>query len=141
MKINKLHHIAIICSDYQRSLRFYTEVLGFEVLAENYRTERKSYKTDLSLNGDYLIELFSFPDAPARPSYPEARGLRHIAFEVDNLDEALAELDAKGIAHEQIRVDEYTGRRFAFFEDPDHLAIEFYEKRNSGSLGSNFLMV
>ncbi len=128
MKINKLHHIAIICSDYQRSLRFYTEVLGFEALAENYREERQSYKTDLALNGEYLIELFSFPDAPARPSYPEARGLRHIAFEVDNLDEALAELDAKGIVHEPIRTDEYTGKRFAFFKDPDHLPIELYEK-------------
>ncbi|MCM1483884.1 MAG: VOC family protein [Muribaculaceae bacterium] len=128
MKINKLHHIAVICSDYQRSLRFYTEVLGMEVLAEHYREERKSFKTDLALNGEYLIELFSFPDAPARPSYPEARGLRHIAFEVDNLDKALAELDTKGIRHEQIRTDEYTGKRFAFFEDPDHLPIEFYER-------------
>lgn len=128
MKINKLHHIAIICSDYQRSLRFYTEVLGFEVLAENYREGRKSYKTDLALNGEYLIELFSFPDAPERPSYPEARGLRHIAFEVDNLDDALAELEANGIPHEPIRTDEYTGKRFAFFADPDQLPIEFYEK-------------
>lgn len=127
MKIEKLHHIAIICSDYRRSLRFYTGVLGFEILAENYREDRKSYKTDLALNGEYLIELFSFPHAPERPSYPEARGLRHIAFGVKNLDKALAELDSRRVAHEQIRIDEYTGRRFAYLEDPDHLPIEFYE--------------
>lgn len=90
MKIDKLHHSAIICSAYQQSLRFYTEVLGIEILAENYREERKSHKTDLALNGEYLIELFSFPEVPERPSYPEARGLRHIAFGVKNLDEALA---------------------------------------------------
>lgn len=127
MKINKLHHIAIICSDYTQSLKFYTEVLGFEIIKENYRATRQSYKTDLALNGEYLIELFSFPDAPSRPSYPEARGLRHIAFEVNNLEEALYELETKSIPHEDIRTDEYTGKRFAFFEDPDHLPIEFYE--------------
>ncbi len=128
MNIRKLHHIAIICSDYHRSLTFYTEILGFKVLAENYRKDRNSYKCDLALNGEYLIELFSFPDAPSRLSYPEACGLRHIAFEVENIDEALSELDAKGISHEPARIDEYTGKRFAFFEDPDKLPIEFYQR-------------
>lgn len=102
-------------------------MLGCKVIAEHCRRERRSYKTDLALNGEYLIEWFSFPDSPERPTYPEARGLRHIAFEVDDLDEALIELEAKGIGHEQIRTDEYTGKRFVFFEDPDHLPIEFYE--------------
>ncbi len=130
MKIKKLHHIAIICSDYQQSLRFYTEVLGFEILQEHYRKQRKSYKAELALNGEYLIELFSFPNPPERPSYPEACGLRHIAFEVDDLDTALAWLDEIGIYHEAIRIDEYTGKRFSFFADPDNLPIELYEKRH-----------
>lgn len=127
MKINRLHHIAVICSDYRTSLRFYTEILGLTVLAENYRPERKSYKTDLALNGEYLIELFSFEDAPERPSYPEARGLRHIAFAVDDILEASAWLDSQGVPHEEIRTDSYTGKRFMFFADPDGLPIEFYE--------------
>ncbi|MDE6265342.1 MAG: VOC family protein [Paramuribaculum sp.] len=128
MKINKVHHIAIICSDYDKSLRFYTDVLGCTVIAENYRPERQSYKTDLALNGDYIIELFSFPEPPQRLTRPEATGLRHLAFEVDNLDEAVRELDTKGIPHEEIRTDEYTSKRFIFFRDPDELPIELYEK-------------
>ena len=128
MELNGLHHIAIICTDYEKSLRFYTDVLGFTVIAEHYREAQRGYKTDLALNGAYLIELFSFPDAPKRPSYPEASGLRHIAFEVNSLEEALKELEEKGIAHEAIREDPYTGKRFAFFADPDNLPIEFYEK-------------
>ncbi len=127
MKLNKVHHIAIICSDYNRSLSFYRS-LGFEVLHEYYRAERQSYKTDLALNGDYLIELFSFPDPPERLSYPEARGLRHLAFETDDLDEAVAELDGLGYSHENVRKDEYTGKRFVFFNDPDGLPIELYER-------------
>lgn len=127
MKLNKVHHIAIICSDYNRSLSFYRS-LGFEVLHEYYRAERQSYKTDLALNGDYLIELFSFPDPPERLSYPEARGLRHLAFETDDLDEAVTELDGLGYAHENVRKDEYTGKRFVFFNDPDGLPIELYER-------------
>lgn len=127
MKLNKVHHIAIICSDYNRSLSFYRS-LGFEVLHEYYRAERQSYKTDLALNGDYLIELFSFPDPPERLSYPEARGLRHLAFETDDLDEAVAELDELGYSHENVRKDEYTGKRFVFFNDPDGLPIELYER-------------
>lgn len=128
MKLNKVHHIAIICSDYRRSLEFYTKVLGFTVLAENYRAERQSYKTDLALNGEYVIELFSFPSPPPRLTRPEATGLRHLAFETDNIEEAAAELDAMGISHEDIRTDEYTSKRFLFFQDPDGLPIEFYEK-------------
>lgn len=127
MKLNKVHHIAVICSDYNRSLSFYRS-LGFEVLHEYYRAERQSYKTDLALNGDYLIELFSFPNPPKRLSYPEAAGLRHLAFEVDCLDEAVAELDALSLSHEDIRKDEYTGKRFVFFNDPDGLPIELYER-------------
>lgn len=128
MKLNKVHHIAVICSDYGRSLDFYTNVLGLRVIAENYRKERRSYKTDLALGDDYVIELFSFPDPPKRLTHPEAAGLRHLAFEVDNIDEAIAELDAKAVGHEDIRTDEYTGKRFVFFNDPDGLPIEFYEK-------------
>lgn len=126
--LTALHHIAIICSDYQTSKQFYTEVLGLSVAAEHYREERKSWKLDLTLNGQYVIELFSFPDPPLRTSRPEARGLRHLAFEVSNLDEAVSELNRKGVATEPIRVDEFTGKRFAFFEDPDQLPLEFYER-------------
>lgn len=128
MKLNKVHHIAVICSDYEKSLSFYTDVLGLEIMAENYRPERNSYKTDLCLNGDYTIELFSFPNPPPRLSYPEAAGLRHLAFEVYNLDDAVSDLEQKGVVHQQIRVDEYTGKRFVFFQDPDGLPIELYER-------------
>lgn len=127
LKLNRVHHIAIICSDYQRSKQFYTEVLGLKIVGEVFRAERNSYKLDLEVNGLYQIELFSFPDPPARPSRPEAAGLRHLAFEVNNIDEAIAEINKHGIATEVIRVDEYTGKRFTFFADPDGLPIEFYE--------------
>ncbi len=125
--LKRLHHLAIICSDYERSKKFYTEVLGFEVLQEVYREARQSYKLDLALNGEYLIELFSFPDPPARVSRPEACGLRHIAFEVEDVEAAKLAVEKKGIACEAVRTDEFTGRKFTFFEDPDHLPIEFYE--------------
>ena len=127
LHLNKVHHIAIICSDYQRSLDFYTHVLGLRVLAEYYREERQSYKTDLALGDDYIIELFSFPSPPSRLTRPEAVGLRHLAFEVDNIDESVRELDALGINHETVRTDEYTSKRFLFFQDPDGLPIELYE--------------
>ena len=128
LHLNKVHHIAVICSDYQRSLDFYTRVLGLRVLAENYRAERQSYKTDLALGNDYVIELFSFPSPPARVTNPEAAGLRHLAFEVDCLDDEIAELDKLGVAHEAVRVDELTQKRFLFLKDPDGLPIELYER-------------
>lgn len=127
MRLNKIHHIAIIASNYEVSKKFYTEVLGLQVIREVYRKERDSYKLDLKL-GDSEIELFSFPNAPVRPSYPEARGLRHLAFEVDNIDEAITELNLQGVECEPIRIDEFTGKRFTFFEDPDKLPLELYER-------------
>lgn len=127
LHLNKIHHIAIICSNYEKSKQFYTEILGLEIVREVYREERKSYKLDLALNGNYCIELFSFPNPPARPSTPEARGLRHLAFAVENLDETVSFLESKNINTETIRVDEFTQKRFTFIADPDLLPIEFYE--------------
>ncbi|MBQ9218795.1 MAG: VOC family protein [Muribaculaceae bacterium] len=128
LKLDKVHHIAIICSDYRRSLDFYTRVLGLNVLSENYRAETQSYKTDLALGDHYVIELFSFPSPPQRPSHPEAAGLRHLAFAVQSIDDAVHQLDALGVAHEEIRTDGYTGKRFLFFYDPDHQPLELYEQ-------------
>ncbi|WP_214070361.1 VOC family protein [Mucilaginibacter sp. dw_454] len=128
LKVNRVHHIAIICSDYERSKHFYTQILGFKIVAENYRAERKSYKLDLAVGNQYQIELFSFPEPAKRPSRPEAAGLRHLAFEVDNIDEAIAAITADGVEVESIRIDEFTGKRFTFFADPDGLPIEFYER-------------
>lgn len=127
MKLNKIHHVAVICSDYERSKQFYTDVLGLKIVSEHYRKERDSWKADCWLGDEYVLELFSFPNPPARPSFPEAAGLRHLAFEVSDLAAAVAELDGKGIAHEPIRTDEYTSKQFLFFADPDGLPIEFYE--------------
>lgn len=128
LKLNKIHHIAIICSDYERSKAFYTDVLGFGIVQETFRAARHSWKLDLSLNGVYIIELFSFPDPPERPSRPEAQGLRHLAFEVDEVDAAVRALNAKQVATEPVRVDELTGKRFTFFTDPDGLPLEIYER-------------
>lgn len=128
LEIKKLHHIAIICSDYEKSKAFYTSVLGLEIKNEIYRSERKSYKLDLSLNGEYLIELFSFPDPPKRPTHPEASGLRHIAFEVENIEEYVEQLKDKGVIVEPIRIDEFTNKKFTFMPDPDNLPIEIYEQ-------------
>ncbi len=125
--IQSLHHIAIICADYEKSKRFYTEILGFQVKNEVYREERQSFKLDLSLNGQYLIELFSFPNPPNRLSRPESTGLRHIAFGVNNIEESCLFLKDNQIDTEDIRIDEYTGRKFTFFSDPDNLPIELYE--------------
>lgn len=127
LPLQKIHHIAIICSDYARSLHFYTRVLGLRILAEHYRADRQSYKTDLALGSDYVIELFSFPAPPARPTRPEAVGLRHLAFAVENVGAAVRELDAMGIDHDAVRTDEYTNKPFVFFQDPDGLPIELYE--------------
>ncbi|WP_316804361.1 VOC family protein [Pedobacter nototheniae] len=123
----RIHHIAIICADYEKSKDFYVNKLGFEILAEVYRAERKSYKLDLAVNGLYQIELFSFENPPARPSRPEAQGLRHLAFEVNDIEEEIARLSAHGIATEPIRIDEFTDKKFTFFTDPDGLPLELYE--------------
>ncbi|MCC9016622.1 SMU1112c/YaeR family gloxylase I-like metalloprotein [Flavobacterium lipolyticum] len=128
LTLNKVHHIAILCSDYQKSKTFYTEVLGLTIIREIYREERQSYKLDLALNGTYIVELFSFPNPPKRPSRPEAVGLRHLAFEVINLEETIAFLNTKNIESEPIRIDEFTDKRFTFIADPDELPIEFYER-------------
>ncbi len=120
------HHAAVICSDYERSRRFYTEVLGLEVVAEVYRAERRSHKLDLRLPDGTQIELFSFPDPPKRLSYPEACGLRHLAFDIADIEAAVARLQTQGVAVEPVRVDEYTGKRFTFFADPDGLPLELY---------------
>lgn len=125
--LKSIHHVAIICSDYAVSKHFYTAVLGLEIIAENYRVERDSYKLDLKLPNGNQIELFSFPDRPPRPSYPEAQGLRHLAFVVDDIEHVVAYLQANQIEVEPIRVDEYTGQRFTFFSDPDNLPLELYE--------------
>ncbi|SDI71764.1 glyoxylase I family protein [Chryseobacterium taeanense] len=123
----KIHHIAIICSDYKVSKYFYTEVLGLQILREVYREERQSFKLDLAIGNHYVIELFSFPDPPKRPSRPEACGLRHLAFSVENVDEKREELIQKGLICEEIRIDEFTGKEFFFTQDPDQLPLEFYE--------------
>lgn len=127
MYLKKIHHVAIICSDYEKSKRFYTEILGLKILNETYRKERESYKLDLSI-GDSQIELFSFKNSPERLSYPEARGLRHLAFEVENIEEMVDYLKEFQIESEPIRVDLITGKKFTFFQDPDNLPIEIYEK-------------
>ena len=125
--LKSIHHIAIICSDYKRSKKFYTEVLGFSIVQEIYRDERDSYKLDLALHGQYVIEIFSFPNAPKRPSQPEATGLRHLAFAVRDVEEGRQYLKSKGIESENIRVDQHSGKRFTFFADPDGLPLELYE--------------
>lgn len=127
MRIDGLHHVAIIASDYARSKRFYTELLGLRVIAEHCRAERDSWKLDLALPDGTQVELFSFPSPPPRVSRPEACGLRHLALRVADLDAAVAHLHAHGVASEPVRVDEYTGRRFTFFADPDDLPLELYE--------------
>ena len=127
LSLRYVHHIAIICSSYEASKRFYTEILGFTILGEYYRAERNSYKLDLALNDTYTLELFSFPAPPARASGPEACGLRHLAFSVADIEAAVATLQKNGVTPEPIRVDEYTGKRFTFFRDPDNLPLELYE--------------
>ncbi|MFY4775260.1 VOC family protein [Metabacillus sp. RGM 3146] len=126
--LKRIHHVAIISSDYQVSKAFYTEKLGLEIAEETFREERNSYKLDLKVGDSYQIELFSFPNPPERPNKPEARGLRHLAFEVDNIGEAVEMLNSKGIETEPVRVDELTGKAFTFFKDPDGLPLELYER-------------
>ncbi|MCU0527066.1 MAG: VOC family protein [Elainella sp. Prado103] len=127
MQIQSIHHIAIICSDYDRSKQFYTQLLGLPIIRETYRAERQSYKLDLQVGSTTAIELFSFPEPPMRPSHPEACGLRHLAFSVADLDAVVADLTGKGITCEPIRLDQLTGKRFTFFADPDGLPLELYE--------------
>ena len=123
-----IHHAAIICSNYAISKRFYVSILGLEVIAENFRHDRASYKLDLKLADGSQIELFSFADSPLRPSYPEACGLRHLAFSVSSIEDAVSNLQTAGIEVEPIRVDENTGKKFTFFSDPDGLPLELYEQ-------------
>ncbi len=123
-----IHHIAIICSDYEASKRFYTDILGLRILREVYRKDRDSYKLDLGIGGHYVIELFSFPDPPPRISHPEACGLRHLAFSVEDVVQKRAELVSKGLECEAVRTDEFTGKKFFFTADPDQLPLEFYEE-------------
>lgn len=125
--LKRIHHAAIICSDYARAKAFYTDILGLKIVAENYRAARDSYKLDLALPDGSQIELFSFPGAPARPSYPEAQGLRHLAFAVDDVAQVTRYLQRKGIEVEPVRIDEYTGRAYTFFQDPDGLPLEIYQ--------------
>jgi len=127
--LNAIHHVALICSDYQRSKQFYQQVLGLTVIAENYRAERDSWKLDLQLPDGSQLELFSFPGAPARPSRPEAQGLRHLSFAVADVAAAVAWLSAKGVVCEPIRIDPYTGAAFTFFQDPDGLPLELYQRQ------------
>ncbi len=126
MTLNKIHHIAIIGSDYEKSKHFYVDLLGFKILRENYREERKDYKIDLQL-GDMELELFIIPGCPKRPSYPEANGLRHLAFHVESVEETAAWLNRMGIETEPLRIDDYTGKKMTFFFDPDHLPLEIHE--------------
>ena len=128
LHLTKIHHIAIICSDYEKSKHFYTQILGLEIIQEIYREERQSYKLDLALDGNYAIELFSFPNPPKRVSRPEATGLRHLAFEVDDIEKTREFIISHNIEAESIRTDEYTEKRFFFISDPDDLPVEFYEK-------------
>jgi len=127
LKLNRIHHIAIICSDYSSSKYFYTQILGLKIVKETYRAERHSYKLDLDVGGRYQIELFSFPEPPERPSRPEAAGLRHLAFEVDDIAQAVQQLESFGVVTEPVRTDDITGKRFTFFADPDGLPLELYE--------------
>ena len=127
LEIEKIHHIAIICSNYELSKHFYTEILPFTIQGEHYRAERQSYKLDLCLNGEYVLELFSFPSPPKRVSQPEACGGRHLALAVRDLEKSIAYLQSQKVACEAIRQDEYTGKRFTFLEDPDGFPIELYE--------------
>lgn len=126
MNLNKVHHVAIIGSDYEKSKHFYVDLLGFKVIRENYRENRNDHKIDLQLD-DLELELFIAPDHPKRPSYPEAYGLRHLAFRVDSVGDTVKELNEKGIVTEPVRIDEYTGKQMTFFSDPDGLPLEIHE--------------
>lgn len=127
MKTMGIHHVAIICSDYEKSKSFYVNVLGFSIIHETFRDARNSYKLDLRVGNGDVIELFSFPDSPKRASHPEACGLRHLAFEVDDISASVSYLNSKNVEVEDIRIDELTGKQFTFFKDPDNLPLEIYQ--------------
>ena len=127
MQIKNIHHVAILTDNYELSKQFYTEILGFKIIAETYRAERESYKLDLAINGTYQIELFSFPDYRERGSYPEAKGLRHLAFAVDDVEASAAFLKSKDVDVQNVRIDELTGKKFVFFYDPNGQPLELYE--------------
>lgn len=122
-----VHHIAIIVSDYEKSKHFYTKILGADIMQETYREKRNSYKLDLRFKDGTQLELFSFSNPPSRLTYPEACGLRHLAFQVQDIDSAIGFLNNYHIESEPIRIDPLTGRRFTFFKDPDNLPLELYE--------------
>lgn len=128
IKITHIHHVAILTDNYELSKKFYTEILGFKIIAETYRAERDSYKLDLAINGLYQIELFSFPDYRERGSYPEAKGLRHMAFAVDDVETSAAFLKSKNVVVQDVRIDELTGKKFIFFMDPNGQPLELYEE-------------
>ena len=127
MNIKGIHHVAILTNEYERSKAFYTKVLGFVIVKETYREERKSYKLDLAINGQYQVELFSFTEYKERASFPEQKGLRHLAFSVDNIEQSVAELITKGVEVQGIRIDEITNKKFCFFYDPNGQPLELYE--------------
>ena len=127
MDIKGIHHVAILTDNYELSKAFYVDILGFKILGETYREERKSYKLDLEINGQYQIELFSFPEFKERASFPEQKGLRHLAFAVENMEDSVAELVLKGVDVQGIRIDELTGKKFCFFYDPNGQPLELYE--------------
>ena len=127
MDIKGIHHVAILTGDYERSKAFYVDILGFKITGETYRAERESYKLDLEINGQYQIELFSFPEFKERASFPEQKGLRHLAFAVENMENSVAELILKGVDVQGIRIDELTGKKFCFFYDPNGQPLELYE--------------
>ncbi|SMY35255.1 SMU1112c/YaeR family gloxylase I-like metalloprotein [Photobacterium andalusiense] len=125
--LKAIHHVAIICSDYARSKAFYSQLLQLEIICETYREDRNSYKLDLKLPDNTQIELFSFNGAPLRLSYPEAQGLRHLAFAVDDLALTVDYLQQNGVEVEPIRIDDLTDKAFTFFSDPDGLPLELYQ--------------
>ena len=127
MKISKIHHVAILTDRYEESKKFYTEILGFEIMAETYRKERDSYKLDLAINGVYCIELSSFPDYKERNSFPESKGLRHLAFAVDDVSAWIKFLRNKNVEVQDMRIDELTQKKFTFFYDPNGQPLELYE--------------
>ena len=128
LHIQSIHHVAILTDNYELSKQFYTEVLGFTILLETYRAERQSYKLDLLINGKYQVELFSFPEYKERNSFPESKGLRHLAFAVEDVDASYLFLQEKGVQVQQVRTDEITGKKFLFFYDPNGQPLELYEQ-------------